>query len=399
MLRLLRPLLRLLLPLLRLRCCSALATASSSDSSDASLSAADAAVGPASASMLMELSSSRGKRQSLKEKGKAIVAKLRGKLVQKLEKRKQHKQEKAAAKAQKKQAKADAKAQAKQKKADKKQRKKQRKAEAKAEKKRRRAAKKHKRKQKLKKAAKALGRAASKLGHKVLNKAEKMAAEIKKIAKRAVRVCKAKSPKLKGNKLSQCIERMKRAGIRLLRKKLGLATAIEKVKRNPTRANISKAQHLLKKHRAGPRHLQIGGHRIRLKGRSPRPKKQKKFKSAQDDANYQLYLQKQQDSYKRKIANLKLQEHALRNLKNKKKDWPIKYALLDPPDKSQQQFVKRFLSDLKPFLKSAVAVKQGTLNEGRQGLVTMEKLRHAIRDKLDEAKGLPLLPEMYRFLG
>jgi len=242
---------------------------------------------------------------------------------------------------------------------------------------------------KLKKALRAENRKSRKLA--------KVLTAVEKAAKRARRICNNKTPRLTGQKLEHCIERLKKAGIRVLKKKLKLEKAIAKVKADPTRENINKAQHLLKKHRRGPLKVKVKGHHIKLRPRFPRKKKQKRFQESSTNPNYKLYLRKQAEAFRDQIKDLKLQIHMFSQ--PKKKDWKIEYSLLDPPDSSSAKAAKKLLSDLKPFLKDAKSIKQSHLDEGRAALPRMEKLRWKVVDKLNEAKALPLLPEMYRFLG
>jgi len=115
------------------------------------------------------------------------------------------------------------------------------------------------------------------------------------------------------------------------------------------------------------------------------------------DPNVRKLLRAQKIALEKQIKDLKLQIHMFGQ--KKMKDWPIEYALLDPPDSSSAKAAKKLLSDLKPFLKDAKSIKQKDLEEGRAALPRMEKLRWKIVDFLNEAKALPLLPEMYRFLG
>jgi len=254
---------------------------------------------------------------------------------------------------------------------------------------------------KARRAAKKKARAAKKRARKNRRKAKKakrrLAKAIRKAAKRAIRICKAKRPRLTGRKLKKCIERMKRAALRVLKKKLGLKRALRAVKRRPTRRNIQRAQKLLKRHRRGPVRMRVKQHQIRLRPALPRRKKQKKFEESKQLENYKIHLRKQAQQLKDQIKDLKLDLHALRS--PEKKDWKIEYGYLDPPDESMAKLSARLQSDLKPFLKDAKSIKQGDLNNGRTQLVVMEKMRQKVIDKIDDAKRLPLLPEMYRFLG
>jgi anti-sigma28 factor (negative regulator of flagellin synthesis) len=189
---------------------------------------------------------------------------------------------------------------------------------------------------------------------------------------------------------------MIRAGRNVIRRRIGLKKAIKAVKRKPTRGNISKAQKLLRQNRKGPLKVKVKGHAIKLRPILPRKRKVKKFKEAITSPNYKMHLRKQADALKMKIKDLKLDLHAL--AQPLKKEWPIEYSLLDPPDESMAKLGKQLLSDLKPFLKPAVEIKEQVLREGRTKLVDAEKVRWKVNDFLDDAKRLPLLPEMYRFI-
>jgi len=168
------------------------------------------------------------------------------------------------------------------------------------------------------------------------------------------------------------------------------------VSKKQDRRSISKLQAALKRKRAGSVSLPIKHHKITIHPRTPRKKKLKLHKESPTDKNYVAHLKATKAAWRKKIKNLKLQIHALGN--KGKRDWPIEYSLLDPPDSSKAAAAAELYVDLKPFLKDAVSIKQDDLREGREGLVTMEKLRWEVLGKINKAKTQPLLPEMYRFI-
>jgi len=151
--------------------------------------------------------------------------------------------------------------------------------------------------------------------------------------------------------------------------------------------------------KAGSVELPIKHHKITIHPRTPRPKKVKIHKPGPTDKNYVKHLQKAKKQWKRKIQHLKQAiHHAATSRLNKKNDWPIEYSTLDPPDAGMAAKAQQLLTDLRPFLKDAVSIKQAELEEGKEGLENMEALRWKVHDMLSDAKETPLLPEMYRFI-
>jgi hypothetical protein len=80
------------------------------------------------------------------------------------------------------------------------------------------------------------------------------------------------------------------------------------------------------------------------------------------------------------------------------KDWPVEYSPIDPPDTSMAVFAKDLINDFKPFLREARSVRQADIEDGKNQLVEMERLRWEVRNRLDKAKAEPLLPDIYRFM-
>jgi len=254
---------------------------------------------------------------------------------------------------------------------------------------------------KAKKAKQQAKKAINKAAKAQKKQSKKVKAALAAVAKRAA--AKAKKLGLTPAQAKKFIaQQKKKAKSRLNPKKASqikdkqLKKLIQKVKRKQDRKSISKLQRALLKKKAGSVSVPIKHHKITVHPRRPRRKKVKVHKESPTDKNYLKHLHQAKKRWKAKIKDLKAQIHALSF--RGKQDLPIEYSLLDPPDESKAAAAAELLNDFKPFLKDARSIKQADLEEGRENLVTMEKLRWEVRNKLDKARATPLLPEIYRFI-
>jgi len=110
------------------------------------------------------------------------------------------------------------------------------------------------------------------------------------------------------------------------------------------------------------------------------------------------HLNNQKNKWNDEIENLKAQMEEMR--RQGKHDWPVVLSRLDPiPDAQQAAQTAELINDMKPFLRDAKSIKQSDIDEGRENSLKIDQVREVVRTKLDAARGKPLLPEEYRFLG
>ena len=165
-----------------------------------------------------------------------------------------------------------------------------------------------------------------------------------------------------------------------------------------SREAIGAVQSSLKALKKGPVSIAVKQHRIKLKGRTPAPKKIKVHRESPTDRNYIKHLRATKKQWASRIKNLRAKIATLGKPAHGMNDWEIEYSTLDPQDTSQAAMAKELIDEYRPFLKDAKSIKEDDLNNGKHQLEVMEKLRWVVRDKLEKAQDTPLLPEQYRFI-